>query len=198
MRKTCLLIIILSCRIAGYSQTSDTIKDIRDGNIYKIVKIDDNWWMAENLRFEAKSGCWWCEDYPKYKMIFGCYYTFEVAKTVCPAGWHLPSDEEWQALCILLGGPYLAGGKLKSKDKDIWAPPNTGATNKTGFSAVPGGFRDLDGTFVMPGTVGYFWTSTETKWGNGFMWLLGHDSQGLRQGDYEKESGLNVRCIKDH
>jgi uncharacterized protein (TIGR02145 family) len=195
MLKTGLLLILLSCQIAGYSQTSDTIKDIRDGNIYKIVKIGEGWWMAENLRFESDSGSWWCEDYPEYKKIFGCYYTFEVAKTACPAGWHLPSDEEWQSLCDLLGGTYRAGGKLKSKD--IWVPPNAGATNETGFSALPGGFRDLDGTFVMAGTVGYYWSSTVTEWGNCFMWLMGYEVPGFRQGDYKPESGLNVRCTRD-
>jgi uncharacterized protein (TIGR02145 family) len=195
MRKIGLLLIVLSCQVTGYTQTADSINDIRDGNIYKIVKIGDHWWMAENLRFESKSGSWWYDVYPRYKTLFGRYYTFDVAKKVCPAGWHLPSDEEWQALCDLLGGTYFAGGKLKSKD--IWIPPNAGATNETGFSAVPGGFRYPYGLFAMEGTVGYFWSSTVTDWGNCYMWFLGNDIPGFRQGDYEKECGLNVRCTKD-
>jgi uncharacterized protein (TIGR02145 family) len=195
MRNIILLFIVLTCYVTGYTQTSDTIKDNRDGNFYNIVKIGDQWWMAENLRFVSESGSWWWEMDIKYTSIFGCYYSFEAAKTVCPAGWHLPSDTEWQALCDLSGGTYSAGGKLKSKD--IWAPPNAGATNETGFSAVPGGFRDLDGTFSMEGLVGYFWSSTLTDRDEVFMWFLGNDIPGFRQGSYNKESGLNVRCAKD-
>jgi uncharacterized protein (TIGR02145 family) len=197
MRKINLLLIVLSFQVCGYSQTPDSIKDARDGNIYKIVKIGNQWWMAENLRFESKSGCTWFEEMPQYRKIFGCYYSFEAAKTVCPAGWHLPSDKEWLALANSLGGVYLAGGKLKSKE--IWVPPNTGATNETGFSAMPGGFRDLDGSIVVAGTVGYYWSSDEFKWGNGSNWLLGNDGPGLRNNEYgyDKKSGLNIRCIKD-
>jgi uncharacterized protein (TIGR02145 family) len=187
--------IFFICQIAGNSQTSDTITDSRDGNRYKIVKIRNQWWMAENLRFEASSGSWWWDEVLRYRSLFGCYYTFDVAKTVCPEGWHLPSDAEWHALCNTLGGTYVAGGKLKSKD--VWASPNAGATNGTGFSAVPGGFRDLDGTFTMAGYVGYYWSSTLTSWGDGFMWFMGNEIPGFRQGSYKTESGLNVRCIKD-
>jgi uncharacterized protein (TIGR02145 family) len=198
MHKICLLLIILSFQICGYSQTANSIEDTRDGNIYKIVKIGNQWWMAENLRFESKSGCSWYEELPQYRKIFGCYYSFEVAKTVCPAGWHLPSDVEWLALANSLGGVNFAGGKLKSKD--IWVHPNAGATNETGFSAVPTGGMDPNGNFVMLGTTCYFWSSKAfNKIGNdyGSMWLLGTEAPGFKNNSYDKKWGLNVRCIKD-
>jgi len=195
MQKAVLLIVVLSCRLAGYSQVTDSVKDMRDGNIYKIVKIGNQWWMAENLRFKSDSGCWWYEEYPGFKKLFGGYYSFEVAKKVCPAGWHLPSDEEWQVLVDTLGGEKVAGGKLKLKS--VWMEPNAGATNETGFSAVPGGFRDLDSTFVMPGYIANYWTSTPTTWRSVYIRAAGHDNPGMGLGDYKPASGVNVRCIRD-
>lgn len=222
MRNIGLLLIAFSFWINGYTQPSDTIKDIRDGNIYKIVKIGNQWWMAENLRFESKSGCWWYENVPKdkglpyyysveitkelfgdyytveaAKKLFGGYYAFEIAKKVCPVGWHLPSDKEWLTLANSLGDVYLAGGKLKSKE--IWEPPNKGATNESGFSAVAAGFRDLDSCIVEIGRGAYFWSSNEYEWGNCSNWDLAWDGPGFRNNEYgyKKNTGLNVRCIKD-
>jgi uncharacterized protein (TIGR02145 family) len=185
--------IILVNNING--QDRDSIKDLRDGQVYKIVKISNQWWMAENLRFESKSGFSWFEEVPQYRKPFGCYYYFEVAKSVCPAGWRLPSDKDWQTMADFLGGVYFAGVKLKTKEP--WVPPNAGASNSTGFTALPGGFQDLDGTFTMQGSVEYWWSTDVTSWGNGSMWLVASDAPVLRNADYNKKSRLNVRCIKE-
>lgn len=195
MRRILLGIIVIGFRLAGYSQISDSIKDVRDGNIYKIVKIGDQWWMAENLRFEADSGCWWYKEHPGYKKLFGGYYSFEAAKKACPSGWHLPTDEEWHILVKSLGGEKVAGGKLKLKT--VWTAPNTGATNSSGFSAAPGGFRDLDSSFAMPGYIANFWTATPTSWQTVHIRAAGYDNPGLGLGDYKPASGVNVRCIRD-
>jgi uncharacterized protein (TIGR02145 family) len=185
---------IISMNIIN-AQDRDSIKDKRDGQVYKIVKIGDQFWMAENLRFESKAGFSWFTDAPQYRKPFGCYYYFDVAKSVCAEGWHLPSDKEWQALADFLGGVYFAGIKLKTKEP--WMPPNTGANNSTGFTALPAGFQDLDGSFVAQGSEAYFWSSDVTLTGTGSMWLVGSSGPGLRNSDYDKKSRLNVRCIKD-
>jgi uncharacterized protein (TIGR02145 family) len=80
---------------------------------------------------------------------------------VCPTGWHLPSDAEWTELIDYLGGGEVAGGKLKETGTTHWESPNTGATNETGFTALPGGFRNYDGNFLNIGYNGLWWSATE-------------------------------------
>src|SRR5690554_4910948 len=80
---------------------------------------------------------------------------------VCPAGWHVPSDAEWTELTDYLGGTSVAGGKLKETGTTHWKSPNTGATNETGFTALPGGYRHLYGAFSNIGYDGYWWSATE-------------------------------------
>ena len=85
---------------------------------------------------------------------------------ICPAGWHLPTDAEWTILTTFLGGESIAGGKMKTTGTieagtGLWYAPNTGATNESGFSALPGGCRYDDGGFYYWVTTQYFWSSTE-------------------------------------
>jgi len=82
---------------------------------------------------------------------------------VCPAGWHLPSDAEWTELTDYLGGESVAGGKLKETGTTHWASPNTDATNETGFTALPGGYRGSNGTFNYIGYFGYWWSASESN-----------------------------------
>jgi len=116
---------------------------------------------------------------------------------VCPAGWHLPSDAEWAGLTNYLGGTSVAGGKLKETGTTHWASPNTGATNETGFTALPGGRRYGDGSFSNVGGNGFWWSATEygasSPWGR----YMGISYSGvLRSYDY-KVVGLSVRCVRD-
>src|SRR5690554_3777641 len=117
---------------------------------------------------------------------------------VCPAGWHLPSDAEWTELTDYLGGTSVAGGKLKETGTTHWASPNTGATNETGFTALPGGNRDKDGTFNSIGTNGYWWSATKS--GAPYAWnrYVGDDYSNVYR-DYgnREEVGFCVRCVRD-
>jgi len=116
---------------------------------------------------------------------------------VCPTGWHLPSDAEWTELTDYLGGTSVAGGKLKETGTTHWASPNTGATNETGFTALPGGYRYYDGTFNDFGYYGGWWSATEG--GADGAWhrhMEGSYSYVLRYG-YDKEVGFSVRCVRD-
>ncbi len=79
----------------------------------------------------------------------------------CPEGWHLPSDAEWTTLTTYLGGEFVAGGKMKETGTTHWNDPNSGATNESGFSGRPGGFRSYSGSFIEIGNYGYWWSSTE-------------------------------------
>src|SRR5574344_1780892 len=116
---------------------------------------------------------------------------------VCPAGWHLPSDAEWTELTDYLGGASVAGGKLKETGTTHWNSPNTGATNETGFTALPGCYRYGDGTFGYVGGFGPWWSATE--YDPDYAW---DRSVNYNYGDVYrlynfKGLGFSVRCLRD-
>jgi uncharacterized protein (TIGR02145 family) len=116
-------------------------------------------------------------------------------KNVCPTSWHMPTDAEWTTLTTYLGGESVAGGKLK--DTTHWTTPNTGATNETGFTALPGGGRYVDGEYGIIGYEGYWWSSTEGS--TTFAWSRGmsYDYTFVDRGPTPERSGFSVRCLKD-
>ena len=116
---------------------------------------------------------------------------------VCPEGWHLPSDAEWTTLTTYLGGESVAGGKMKEAGESHWTSPNTGATNESGFTALPGGYRDGSGKFYSIGLYGGWWSSTEG--GTNYAWsrTLYYSIGNVYRGTNSKELGFSVRCVRD-
>jgi len=178
-----------------------TFTDPRDGKVYQTVTIGNQEWMAENLAYEPSSGNYWAYDNNNSNVeTYGYLYDWETACDVCPDGWHLPTDAEWTELTDYLG--ENAGGKLKATGTieagtGLWYDPNTGATNETGFTALPGGLRYCYGTFDGIGIFGYWWSATEYytnyAWGRDVVYDYGSVSRG--RGD--KELGFSVRCLRD-
>lgn len=120
----------------------------------------------------------------------------------CPAGWHLPSDQEWTQLAIYSGGESVAGGKLKSTGtielgSGLWYEPNTEATNETGFTAHPGGYRDYDGQMTAMGLRGAWWSATAYPTNYAFFYWMGFECSILGRQYHYKKSGYSVRCVKD-
>jgi uncharacterized protein (TIGR02145 family) len=137
------------------------------------------------------------------------WYAVVDSRGLCPTGWHIPSDEEWKTLEIYLGmSPEEAdktegqrgtdeGGKLKQVGTSHWESPNTGATNESGFTALPGGVYDVD-QFYGKGQYGVWWTSTPSD--NNFAWYryMHYNKPIINRSDETiKQNGLSVRCIKD-
>jgi uncharacterized protein (TIGR02145 family) len=116
---------------------------------------------------------------------------------ICPTGWHLPSDAEWTQLTDYLGGTSVAGGKLKETGTTHWNSPNTGATNETGFTALPGGGRSDNGAFGNVGNDGYWWSATD--YSTNFVWgrRMSYDYTSVFNSSANKELGFSVRCVKD-
>lgn len=116
---------------------------------------------------------------------------------LAPVGWHIPTRSELTTLTDFLGGALVAGGKLKEAGTTHWETPNTDATNSSGFTALPGGYRLLGGTYNLIGTNGYLWTSTELNatiaWGG----ALTYDDAEAAINNNHKSNGFSVRCIKD-
>ena len=175
----------------------NTFTDIRDGKTYKTVNISTQIWMAENLAYKANSGCWAYDNDESNVATYGYLYDWETAKKVCPKGWHLPSDNEWQTIIDYLGGEDIAGNKLKSTSE--WKSPNKGATNSSGFSALPGGGHGLnDGLFFGLGDDGFWWSVTEGGVIEAFGCYLCYVGPEAILNIGPKQGGFSVRCIKDN
>lgn len=140
-----------------------TVTDV-DGNVYQTIGIGSQFWIAENLKTTKYNDgtsiplvtdnrdwsllftpayCWYNNDEINNKITYGALYNWYTLNTgkLCPSGWHVPNNTEWAVLASYLGGPEVAGGKMKVPGTDYWNSPNTGATNSSGFSAFPGGLH---------------------------------------------------------
>jgi len=140
--------------------------------------------------------------------MYGRLYNWKTAKKVCPDGWHLPTDEEWKELERHLGMSVKEsekksyrgtdeGGKLKKTGLTHWMAPNKGSTNKSGFSASPGGYRYNNGNYYGMGNYAYFRSSTVTKSYNAWSRTLHYNSSEVNRSYHNKDYGFSVRCIGD-
>jgi uncharacterized protein (TIGR02145 family) len=191
-----LCLLIGCCTLSAQEYGSYT--DPRDGREYLTVQIGQQQWMAENMAYESESpGAIYREDTP-FLDAFGRYYSWEVALEVCPEGWHLPSEDEWDLLAESLGGHKEAGGKMK-RISMYWTAEIDSTSNSSGFSALPAGFMETpeDVTFTFMGDLGLFWTAGEKNRSDAFLRYVDIESDHLKDGSGGKESGLSVRCLKD-
>jgi len=198
---------------------SDTVTDV-EGNVYKVIKIGDQLWMAENLKttkyndgtdipivtdnyawgdLTTPAYCWYNND-PANGDAYGTLYNWYAVDTgkLAPEGWHVPTKEDWETLSKYLGGDYNAGGKLKEKGNTHWFRPNIGATDEANFTAIPCGTRNYDGLhFYGLGDSCYFWASTESDASNAWVRQMTCDSAGLKVFYGYKSYGRPIRCVKD-
>jgi len=170
-----------------------TFTDTRDGKIYKTVKIDNRIWMAENLNYDCGSGCYDYDNDTANSNIYGKLYTWEKAQTVAPLGWHLPTKMEWEAISRFYGSS-ASGGALKARGTDYWKSPNTGATNCSGFNALPGGYYTFPSLEI--GTNCVFWTSEEDG-ASAVAVMLEYNDERIDILSFSQELGCSVRCISD-
>ena len=215
------------------SENSGTFTDSRDGKTYKWVKIGDQVWMAENLAYTGSdiqhitdNADWgnntnydgWCyyDNNQDNGNTYGVLYQWEAAKTACPAGWHLPTGDEWRQLESYLmengysyDGVIGNGGIAKSLATNSgWAISNNqGAVgnsdypeyqNKTGFSALPGGLRGGfdSGAFDNLRELGIWWF--DSNGGNSSsVFHLYYEFTRPEVSSYDKSYGFSVRCVKD-
>jgi uncharacterized protein (TIGR02145 family) len=122
------------------------------------------------------------------------WYTVTDSRNICPTGWHVSSDTDWTTMTNYLGG-YEAGGKLKESGTAHWISPNTGATNESGFTALPGGTRF--GGFSSIGEYGFWWTPSEYSITQAYKWEMHFDDNFVGRYANDKNVGWSVRCVKD-
>jgi uncharacterized protein (TIGR02145 family) len=183
--------------INATAQEVSTYNDLQDGKQYKTVKIGTQLWLAENLAFKSNAGCYAYANNEDNVKTFGYLYTWETAKKVCPSGWHLPSQDEWTSLSNSLGGKSSAANKLKESGTAHWKEPVSKATNESGFTALPGGFRNENGEYWMLGYNGWWWCSTENDSERAHNILIYGHTSDLILSYINKICGFSVRCIKD-
>jgi uncharacterized protein (TIGR02145 family) len=192
-----------------------------DGNIYNIITIGTQEWMQKNLMVTHYSNgdaipnvtdnatwgglttagySWYNNDAATYKDTYGAlynWYSTSDIRNVCPVGWHVPADDEWTTLSTYLGGEAVSGGKLKEAGLTHWMSPNTGATNESGFTALPAGERESDGNnFSAIGYSNFLWS--QTSWDASYSWAraIFHNSSFFLKQYYNNRYGYSVRCIK--
>lgn len=209
---------------------SSTFKDSRDKHIYKLVQIGQQVWMAENLAYlpdvsppsksSAYSPYYYVYDYEgtdvkeaKEKLnytTYGTLYNWEAARTACPAGWHLPTDEEWKSLEIELGmsvsdAEAILYGRIsgsvgqKLRSTSGWFENGNG-DNSSGFMALPGGVRideDWGDWFWDVNTSAYFWSSSVDESSEVWCRSLNSGHPGVGRWGNNHVDGLSVRCVKN-
>jgi uncharacterized protein (TIGR02145 family) len=200
----------------------DIITDV-DGNDYTKVTIGTQVWMVENLKTtrysngdlvgtttpatldissEATPKYQWAYDGNESNVAtYGRLYTWYTAtdsRNVCPIGWHVPSDAEWTTLTTYLGGEETASGKLKETGTAHWITPNTGATNESGFTARPSGYRFFSGSYYTIGSNCFWWSSTEISTTNACFRGISYITNNVASSNFGKQLGFSVRCIEDN
>lgn len=205
------------------SSNNDTVNKTGElvdinGNTYETVRIGTQVWMAENLNVSQysngdpiprvtddkeweniKEGAYsYYRNFWYFGRVYGAIYNWHAVndeRGLCPEGWRVPDDSDWRALSDYLDGRENAGGKLKARSLR-WMRPNEGATDKTGFSALPGGYRHSNGTFYNIRQFGDYWTSLGFPDGYAFFRSFCNRYPYIHEGVYSKNAGAYVRCIK--
>ncbi len=191
-----------------------------DGKSYRTVKIGGQWWMAENLRetkyrngnaipkvtdnavwsgLSTGAHCAYSNNETTantYGYLYN-WYALNDGRYIAPSGWHVATDAEWTTLVTYLGGQSVAGGPMKERGTTHWSSPNTGATNGSGFTCLPGGSRLSSGSFANLGYYAYFWSSSES--GTSYAWrvYLFFESSEASRTSFSKKYGYSVRLVRD-
>jgi len=203
------------------SGTEGTVTDI-EGNIYKTISIGTQIWMVENLEttkyndgntiplvtdpvtwsnLTTPGYCWYNNDEASYKNLYGALYNWYTVNTgiLCPAGWHVPTDDEWIIIDSYLGGEEVSGIKLKEAGFEHWKliQGSRIATNESGFTSLPSGSRSSEGAFYGIGESNFFWSSTPCGLTGASYRHHSVECDDITSGCTTIKRGFSVRCIKD-
>lgn len=212
-----LLTFLFSGQVIG--QTNEIVTDI-DGKVYSTIKVGNDIWMAENLAVShyndgtpiptvtnydqwiitlSPAMRWYDNNEAKYRQ-YGALYNWYVVETgkLCPVGWHVSTEKEWDLLAWTLGGNSVAGNKLRAKGNGLWKPSENIGIDLIGFNALPAGFvHDFKGKTSSLGKYASFWTSDEYSRAFGWGRSIHINYPELRRLNDGKKGGFSVRCVKD-
>lgn len=192
------LLLVLFIYSASWSQAAKTFTDPRDKQVYPIIFFEDIkakgtlrfiTWMAKDMNFKTTSGYTVVADKDMHNKAQGLLYTWEAAKKACPAGWHLPSENEWQHLVDTFGGRSL-------KSSEGWAMGGNGE-NFSGFNAYPSYYLSGEVEYPSYKWFGHWWTATsKTDTEASVFWMIPQDGD-VRNQAKKKTNSYSVRCLKD-
>lgn len=171
------------------------VSTYRNGDPIPNVTDEDEWTALTSGAY-----CYYNNDSTTYAATYGKLYNWHAvndSRGLAPEGWHIPTDLEWSTLGTCLGGDAVAGGPMKEIGTTHWTTPNTGATNISGFTGLPGGLRFDAGTFTAIGTSGYWWSSTISDANYSWIRYLEHASGSLYRTSSPNRYGFSVRCLRD-
>ena len=207
-------------RITRYPILRNSATDI-DGNTYGTVVIGEQEWMTENLvvthyrdgteipnitselSWKSTSSGAYCyyDNNSSIGDIYGALYNWYAVtndRNIAPEGWHVPTETEWQTLVDYLGGKSVAGLHLKEVGTSHWNSPNTGVTNESGFTVLPGGSRDYEyGSYNNMGNNAYFWSATQVITANAWYLTLSYQHSTVGRFSYDKRQGFSIRLVRD-
>ncbi len=182
-----------------YDAEANTLKDLRDKQVYRTVSIGEQTWMAENMNYSMSSYSWCYNKSTSHCEKYGSLYTWDAAKVVCPDGWKLPNDDDWNELFKSAGGLSKAGDALKSsgieESEEKWKDDGNG-NDSFDFTVLPGGDRDIKGKFNNIGEYAFFWSASTKSDGNPYIWRFGYDESSAGRSFDSKDVAVSVRCIK--
>ena len=207
---------VCSCNEEKDTKPEGPVTDI-DGNNYDTIAIGKQVWLVENLKvtkfndgesipqnsewmiLTTPAYCWYDNNPLSYKDPYGALYNWYAVNTgkLCPSGWHVPSNAEWDTLVRFLGGPSAAGEKLKETGTVHWISPNFDATNESGFTALPGGTCNKFGLYEFIGFNGFWWSATERDSATAYNRDIYYENPYIYSNTNRKVNGFSVRCIRD-
>ncbi len=214
-------VLFVSCKKDDGGPVIGNVTD-KQGNKYETVEINSQEWMKENLIISQYNNGdaipqvqdeteWknlttgaWCYYNDTNGVIYGKlynWYAINDERGICPPGWHIPTTNDWIILANEYKGTNIAGGYLKAVAKvpdkhPRWINPNAGATNTSKFTALPGGFRNVEAEFRHLGSLGVWWTSSldinKVPW----MVALSYNDEKVQKHPRPKKHGFSVRCVR--
>ena len=167
----------------------------RNGDLIPVVTDNASW---STLGTGGRS--WYSNDSSTYENPYGNLYNgYAVtdSRKLCPSGWDVPTDAEWTTLTDFLGGLSVAGGKMKSTGTTYWTSESAGIDNSSGFSALPGGFRYGDGSFISVRNSVFFWSATEYVFSTAWNRNLSSSDGSVTRDSSNKLFGASIRCLRD-
>ena len=205
------------CGVCGGNNSTCCDDVTYEGYTYSTVQIGSQCWFSENCRYlpSVSPSSEGSSSDPYYYVYgyegvdvstakatnnyntYGALYNWPAVmeSNVCPSGWHIPTDGEFTQLTDFLGGEGVAGGKMKEAGYDHWNSPNTGATNSSGFTGLPGGYR-YSGVFIANGGYGYWWSASQSV-SHSWVRRLDVNNDIVNRLNYSRYYGFSARCIKD-
>ncbi|HAM11656.1 MAG TPA: hypothetical protein DCP74_15630 [Bacteroidales bacterium] len=167
---------------------------LNDGSEIKLIEKNQEWNKTSDPAL-----CWYNNDSSLFKVPYGALYNGYAAtdEKICPAGWHVPDNEEWEQLIVFLGDSETAGGKLKVEGLSQWHSPNTGADNSSSFSALPAGMRYFEGSFSSLSYFTAYWSVNEADNASHYFISLSYLDSKANFSSKSKKHGFSIRCIRD-